>query len=320
MLKSAAGHGTPERKAGRILDSSVLLEAGLRLAGPEADAATTPLGAAKWRRDGAMVAMLALLPIRRRAFANLEIGTSIHFSEQEILVTLPEEMMKTGVPWEAPLAEPAASVLRRYVDDVRPWLMERGDERHDLLWVDDTGRPLRSEFLRHALRLDHETLDGSAGAAALLQGRGGDDARPDEPGGRAADPADPRAFRVPHGGAALHPRPGDRGGPGLFRAGRAAEERERLMRAAIYTRFSSHMQREASIEDQERLCRERAEREGWEVAALFADRAMSGASMLRPGLQALLEAASDGSVDVVLAEALDRLSRDQADIAACSSG
>ncbi len=89
-----------------------------------------------------------------------------------------------------------------------------------------------------------------------------------------------------------------------------------MTRAAIYTRFSSHMQREASIEDQERLCRERAEREGWEVAALFADRALSGASMLRPGLQALLEAASDGSVDVVLAEALDRLSRDQADIAA----
>ena len=58
-----------------------------------------------------------------------------------------------------------------------------------------------------------------------------------------------------------------------------------MTRAAIYTRFSSHMQREASIEDQERLCRERAEREGWEVAALFADRALSGASMLRPGLQ-----------------------------------
>ena len=89
-----------------------------------------------------------------------------------------------------------------------------------------------------------------------------------------------------------------------------------MTRAAIYTRFSSRMQREASIEDQERLCRERAEREGWEVAALFADRALSGASMLRPGLQALLEAASAGSIDVVIAEALDRLSRDQADIAA----
>ena len=89
-----------------------------------------------------------------------------------------------------------------------------------------------------------------------------------------------------------------------------------MTRAAIYTRFSSRMQREASIEDQERLCRERAESEGWDVTALFADRALSGASMLRPGLQALLEAASAGSIDVVIAEALDRLSRDQADIAA----
>ncbi len=77
-----------------------------------------------------------------------------------------------------------------------------------------------------------------------------------------------------------------------------------------YTRFSSLLQSAASIEDQERLCRERAEREGWEVVALFADRALSGASMLRPGLQALLQAASDGSVDVVLTEALDRLTRE----------
>ena len=87
------------------------------------------------------------------------------------------------------------------------------------------------------------------------------------------------------------------------------------MRVAIYARFSSQMQRDASIEDQERLCRERADREGWTIVARFADRAMSGASMLRPGLQALLEEAAAGLIDVVLAEALDRLSRDQADVA-----
>ena len=48
----------------------------------------------------------------------------------------------------------------------------------------------------------------------------------------------------------------------------------------------------------------------------FADRALSGASMLRPGLQGLLEAASAGRFEIVLTEALDRLSRDQADVAA----
>jgi site-specific DNA recombinase len=89
-----------------------------------------------------------------------------------------------------------------------------------------------------------------------------------------------------------------------------------MTRVAIYARYSSARQREASIEDQERLCRERAEREGWTVVAAFSDRALSGASMLRPGLQGLLEAALAGRFEIILAEALDRLSRDQADIAA----
>ena len=44
--------------------------------------------------------------------------------------------------------------------------------------------------------------------------------------------------------------------------------------------------------------------------------AISGASAIRPGYQRLLEAVLAGGIDVVLAEALDRLSRDQEDIAA----
>ena len=35
------------------------------------------------------------------------------------------------------------------------------------------------------------------------------------------------------------------------------------MKAAIYARYSSDQQRDASIEDQVRLCRERLDREGW---------------------------------------------------------
>ena len=34
-------------------------------------------------------------------------------------------------------------------------------------------------------------------------------------------------------------------------------------KAVIYSRFSSELQRDASIEDQIRLCRARIEREGW---------------------------------------------------------
>ncbi|MBI6630364.1 recombinase family protein [Pontibaca sp. S1109L] len=88
------------------------------------------------------------------------------------------------------------------------------------------------------------------------------------------------------------------------------------MRVALYARFSSQMQRDASIDDQIRLCREKAEREGWEIVDAYTDRAVSGASMLRPGLQALLRDAQEQRFDLVLCEALDRLSRDQADVAA----
>ena len=39
-----------------------------------------------------------------------------------------------------------------------------------------------------------------------------------------------------------------------------------MTKVAIYARYSSDQQREASIEDQIRLCQERAAREGWKVA------------------------------------------------------
>jgi len=87
------------------------------------------------------------------------------------------------------------------------------------------------------------------------------------------------------------------------------------MRVAIYARYSSDNQREASIEDQIRECRTRAGREGWHVAEIYSDAAISGASLLRPGIQQLMRDAIDGKFDLVLCEALDRLSRDQEDIA-----
>ncbi len=87
------------------------------------------------------------------------------------------------------------------------------------------------------------------------------------------------------------------------------------MRAVIYARYSSSLQRDASIEDQLRLCRERIEREGWTLHATYTDRAMSGASPLRPGYQKLIEDARSRKFETVVAEALDRLSRDQEDIA-----
>lgn len=87
------------------------------------------------------------------------------------------------------------------------------------------------------------------------------------------------------------------------------------MRAAIYARYSSDKQREASIEDQMRLCEERAVREGWKIVKRYSDHAISGASLVRPGIQALMQDAQGGKFDLILTESLDRISRDQEDIA-----
>ena len=87
------------------------------------------------------------------------------------------------------------------------------------------------------------------------------------------------------------------------------------MKAAIYARYSSDNQSEASIEDQVRTCNARAEVESWNVIQIYTDAAISGATTLRPGYQQLLQDARTNSFDVVVAEALDRLSRDQENIA-----
>ena len=90
-----------------------------------------------------------------------------------------------------------------------------------------------------------------------------------------------------------------------------------MIRAALYARYSSDLQSAASIEDQFRICRDHAEKAGWTVVDTYRDAAISGDSMiLRPGIQALLADARSGAFDVVVAEALDRMSRDQADVSA----
>lgn len=84
-----------------------------------------------------------------------------------------------------------------------------------------------------------------------------------------------------------------------------------MIRAALYARYSTDMQREASTEDQARNCRRIAEREGWQLGQTYQDQAVSGSRTDRAGYQSMLADARAGKFDVLLIDDFSRLSRDQ---------
>src|SRR3546814_13390541 len=60
----------------------------------------------------------------------------------------------------------------------------------------------------------------------------------------------------------------------------SARKEDAMIRAALYARYSSDQQSSTSIADQQRICRERAAREGWQIEGAYEDAAISGASMI----------------------------------------
>ena len=81
--------------------------------------------------------------------------------------------------------------------------------------------------------------------------------------------------------------------------------------AVIYARFSCSKQREASIEDQLRVCRDWCAREGYAIVAEYCDHAISGRTDDRPEFQRMI--ANAGESDIVLVYMMDRFSRDPFD-------
>ncbi len=83
-----------------------------------------------------------------------------------------------------------------------------------------------------------------------------------------------------------------------------------MTRAVLYARYSTDLQSPASIADQHRALREALSRLGLREVGAFSDAAISGASWARPGLEEALGEIESGRADVLVAEALDRISRD----------
>ena len=81
----------------------------------------------------------------------------------------------------------------------------------------------------------------------------------------------------------------------------------------IYARYSSHGQREESLDAQERACRAYAEEHGYKVVGVYQDAAKSGTTDKRPGYIAMIQKAASGEIRCILVHKYDRLSRNKSE-------
>jgi hypothetical protein len=89
-----------------------------------------------------------------------------------------------------------------------------------------------------------------------------------------------------------------------------------LVHCAIYARYSCEGQQAESIESQVKICRRYIERPGWTLTQIYDDAAISGASKnSRPAYIRMLLDAEAQRFEIILCEAIDRLSRKLADVA-----
>ena len=85
-----------------------------------------------------------------------------------------------------------------------------------------------------------------------------------------------------------------------------------LVRASSYSRYSTNLQDESSLEQQQNRCREKASQLGMGISSdlEFSDAALSGTKPDRKGVSDLINAAENGLIDVVIVDSLSRLSRE----------
>jgi hypothetical protein len=133
--KDLASAMRPRSKFGRLILSEVLVEAGLTLIHEaEISPHLTELAQACQVRNGLMVALLALCPIRRKNFTALEIGRSFVEIQGTWWIVLSASETKENRPDERPINELLTPVINRYLGQYRP-VLARTDNPSSGLWL-----------------------------------------------------------------------------------------------------------------------------------------------------------------------------------------
>lgn len=92
-------------------------------------------------RDGLLIALLSVWPIRRRSLAALTVTDHVERHDDGVDLVLHPEDTKGGREESFRLPDMLVPYFRRYIEVIRPRLLI-GDHRHDHLWLSFRGTPL----------------------------------------------------------------------------------------------------------------------------------------------------------------------------------
>ena len=126
----------PRSKLNRFVYTEQIVKAGLTLVVEAKEFTGAAVKRARGIRNGLMLALLALNPIRRKNFAALEIGTTFKQVEGRWWICLPAKSTKSRRrPEERPVATWLNPYIELYLKEARPVLLSGAQKDTKALWI-----------------------------------------------------------------------------------------------------------------------------------------------------------------------------------------
>ena len=149
----------PRSKADRLVLTERLVEAGLTLIQEAEVFGGTAFRRATGARNGLLIALLALHPIRIKNFAALTIAHTFRNIEGHWWLHVPSDDTKSHRVDERQVPEFMTEVVDRYIETYRP-VLSRGDTEQSALWVSSTtGRQFTTKNLGTLIsKITRETI------------------------------------------------------------------------------------------------------------------------------------------------------------------
>jgi integrase len=130
----------PRSKLDRVVFAERLVEAGLTLIAEAKGHKHAEFVRARGIRNGLMLAVLALCPIRPKNFAALEIGQTFRQVRGRWWIILPARSTKMRSPEERPVPTWMNAYLDLYLNEARPVLLDPSKPPTNALWVSSHSR------------------------------------------------------------------------------------------------------------------------------------------------------------------------------------